>query len=181
MSRAGYILTGGASSRMGCDKALLDWEGRPMTVHMASIVEPVTGPVTLVGSPNKYGHLGFAVIADKESGMGPLAGIRTVLENSTADWNLIVACDMPYLNSELLARLLHHAEVVGSADCLMPAGQPLCAVYHRRCLTEVDKALNAGVRKVWDGLSNLRVELFEVDEPLCFQNINRPQDLLKLV
>ncbi len=180
MSRAGFILTGGASSRMGCDKALLDWEGRPMVVHVASIVEPVTGSVTLVGSPDKYGHLGFNVIADKESGMGPLAGIRTVLENSTADWNLIVACDMPYLNPKLLAALLRQAEV-GSADCLMPTGQPLCAVYHRRCLSAVDKALNAGVRKVWDGLSSLRVELFEVDEPLCFQNINRPQDLPKLV
>ena len=180
MSRAGFILTGGASSRMGRDKALLDWEGRPMVVHVASIVEAVTGPVTLIGAPEKYGQMGFAVIADKESGMGPLAGIRTVLENTAADWNLIVACDMPYLNSELLARLLHSA-ASGSADCLMPTGQPLCAVYHRRCLGEVDKALNAGIRKVWDGLSNLRVELFEVDEPLCFQNLNRPQDLPKLV
>ena len=151
-----------------------------MVVHVASILERVSGPVTLVGSPAKYGHLGFAVIADKESGMGPLAGIRTVLENSAADWNLIVACDMPYLNPELLARLLLEAEA-GSADCLMPTGQPLCAVYHRRCLGEVEKALNEGVRKVWDGLSRLRVELFEVNEPLCFQNINRPQDLPKLV
>ena len=180
MSHAGFILTGGASSRMGCDKALLDWEGRPMVVHVASIVEQVTASVTLVGSPDKYGYLGFAVIADKESGMGPLAGIRTVLENTVADWNLIVACDMPYLNPQLLARLLHHAEA-GSADCCMPPGQPLCAVYHRRCFDEVDKALNAGVRKVWNGLSKLRVELFEVDEPLCFQNINSPQDLPRLV
>ncbi len=175
MSQAGFVLAGGASSRMGTDKALLDWQGQPMVVHVANLMVPVTGQVTLVGSLAKYGHLGFPVIEDQQPGLGPLGGIRAALAATESDWNLIVACDMPYLNPELLKRLLEDAKLSG-ADCLMPAGQPLCAAYHRRCLGTVDHALASGVRKVRQALEGLRVELFEVDQVICFQNLNSPAD-----
>lgn len=175
MSRAGYVLAGGASSRMGRDKALLDWNGLPLVVHLAATVQQTVGSVTIVGSPEKYGNLGFSIVPDRESGCGPLEGIRTALEHSTADWNLIVACDMPYLNPELLRGLLEDAEL-RNADCLMPKGQPLCAVYHRRCLPMIERELQKGVRKVRQALNDLHVGLYETAEVLCFQNMNRPED-----
>lgn len=175
MSQAGFVLAGGASSRMGSDKALLDWYGQPMLIHVAGIVRQATPAVTLVGSQAKYSGLGFPVVEDKDTGLGPLAGICAALAITQADWNLIVACDMPYLNPELLKRLLNQAELSNS-DCLMPTGQPLCAVYHKRCFPVMDQALSSGVRKVRQALEGLRVELFEVEQALYFQNLNSPED-----
>ena len=161
---------------MGRDKALLEWNGRPLVVHLAAIVQQSAGAVTIVGSPEKYGSLGFSIIADRQPGYGPLEGIRTALEHSNSDWNLIVACDMPYLNPELLNGLLAQAEV-SAADCLMPKYQPLCAVYHRRCLPTIERELQNGVRKVRQALNDLQVGLYDTAEVLCFQNMNCPEDL----
>lgn len=178
MSRAGYVLAGGASSRMGRDKALLDWKGRPLLVHLATIVQQSTGSATIVGAHEKYGHLGFSIVTDRDAGFGPLEGIRAALEHSGADWNLIIACDMPYLNPELLGGLLAAAEL-SDFDCLMPKGQPLCAVYHRRCLPAIEQALQNGVRKVREALNALDVGLYETAQVLCFQNMNYPDDLAR--
>ena len=180
MSRAGYVLAGGASLRMGRDKALLDWNGYPLVVHLASMVQQTAGSVTIVGSFEKYGSLGFSIVSDREAGLGPLEGIRSALEHSVADWNLIVACDMPYLKPKLLAGLLGEAEL-RDADCFMPEGQPLCAVYHRRCLPVIEAALKNGIRKVRQALGSLDVGLYETAEVLCFQNMNRPEDLTSAI
>ena len=157
---------------------MLNWQGVPLLVHVSLIVQQAAGAVTVIGAPSKYSHLGFTVLEDGEPGLGPLEGIRTALSLSTAEWNLIVACDMPFLNPELLARLLDEAEQSG-ADCLMPSGQPLCAVYNRRCLPQIDQALQTGVRKVRQALAGLRVQLFDTEEVLSFQNMNRPEDWLR--
>ena len=120
-------------------------------------------------------HHGIDGIRDRYPGEGPLGGSLTALHHSAAEWNRIVACDMPYLNPELLRGLLEEAEL-RNADCLMPKGQPLCAVYHRRCLPMIERELQKGVRKVRQALNDLHVGLYETAEVLCFQNMNRPED-----
>ncbi len=86
---AGFILAGGASSRMGRDKGLLDFSGVPLILHTARLLEPLVAEVTVVGSPARYASLGLRVVADadltqvhdkpEKIGMGPLAGIATAL------------------------------------------------------------------------------------------------------
>src|ERR1700693_5380089 len=102
-SIAGFILAGGESSRMGVDKGLLEVAGVPMIVRAARLAESVVGaPAVVVGTPEKYRGLGLRAIADDWPGCGPLGGIATALRASEADWNLIVACDLPYLTREWL-------------------------------------------------------------------------------
>ena len=160
---------------MGQDKALLPWQGRTLLEHVAGEVLLAAGSVSVVGALEKYAVLGLPVIADREAGLGPLGGIRTALEAGLADWNLIVACDMPYVDSRLFQFLLAEAERTG-ADCLMPVGQPLCAVYHLRCLPVLGDALGQGIRKVRQALEGLVVEQVQMDQVLCFQNMNTPAD-----
>src|SRR5271165_4394157 len=130
-SRAGWILAGGRSSRMGVDKALLEIDGQPLVSRVAREAAKVCAPVSLVGDPAVYGHLGFPVIPDRFPGRGPLAGIEAALGATEADWNLLLACDMPALETAVLESLF-----AAGGDCALPrypdgTVEPLCAVYHR--------------------------------------------------
>jgi len=116
---AGFILAGGASSRMGRDKGLLDFGGIPLILHTVRLLQPLVAEVTIVGSPSRYASLGLRAIADTDHtqaldgpdrpGIGPLAGIATALSATHSPWNLIVACDLPYLSAKWLDWLLSGA------------------------------------------------------------------------
>ncbi|MGA2131090.1 MAG: molybdenum cofactor guanylyltransferase [Bryobacteraceae bacterium] len=180
MGRAGFVLAGGKSSRMGSDKALLPFRGAALACHVASAVQTAAGSVALIGDPQKYAHLGFPVFPDLSPGAGPLGGIASALTYTAADWNLLVACDMPAITPELMADLLHLAES-SHADALVPAGpsgrlEPLCAVYHRRCLAALEQALASGVRKVTAALAGLDLHIRQMENPSCFENLNTPED-----
>src|SRR5712671_2516443 len=64
VERAGWVLTGGASSRMGFNKALVEIDGRPLVLVVAEAMAKVCGVVSLVGDPARYGGLGLPVVAD---------------------------------------------------------------------------------------------------------------------
>jgi molybdenum cofactor guanylyltransferase len=188
----GFILAGGESSRMGVDKGLLEIAAEPMIVWAARLVESVVGaPPVVVGTPEKYRGLGLRAIADDRPGCGPLGGIATALRASDAEWNLIVACDLPYLTRAWLEYLLRRARDSDAealvAMNLTPANkrgaEPLCAVYHKGGEPAIRRALEQGVRKVTDGLAELRVELIEPakwkgfdSDGLLFKNVNTPAD-----
>jgi molybdopterin-guanine dinucleotide biosynthesis protein A len=183
---AGFILAGGESSRMGSDKALLELDGLPLVARTAQLVENVAGMPTIVGAPERLGGLGLAVISDDWPRAGPLGGIATALHASNASWNLIVACDLPYLTKGWLEHLVVRAQ--GSvADAVLPrnerGAEPLCAMYRKKCEPVIRAALERGTRKVTDGLAGLRVEFIEPVEwkafdsdGLLFKNMNSPTD-----
>ena len=116
---------------------------------------------------------------DNLPGCGPLGGLETALSRTEADWNLVVACDMPEVRAGFLRGLLDEAELSG-ADCAVPRGssglpEPLCAVYHRRCHPAVAEALGRGVRKMTEALKPLRVLWVEAKSER-FANVNTPAD-----
>jgi molybdenum cofactor guanylyltransferase len=180
IARAGFVLVGGNSSRMGRDKASLPYRGRTLVEHVAAAVAEATGSVTLVGAPERYPGLDYPRIADARTGLGPLAGIHSALSASRAAWNLIVACDMPGLSGPFLHSLLDAAERSG-CDCLIPSGpsgmpEPLCAAYHLRCLGPIAEALDRNVRKIVDGLAGVHSEVWKVDESHWFRNANTSEE-----
>ena len=173
------MLAGGKSSRMGVDKALLPFRGGALAGHVAAAVAAAAGSATLIGDPQKYGHLGYPVLPDRSPGAGPLGGLETALSHTAVEWNLVLACDMPSISAGFLRELLDAAEQAG-ADALLPAGpsgrpEPLSAVYHRRCAPILRRALDAGVRKVTDAFAGLDVRTFAVDDPAWFENLNTPE------
>jgi molybdopterin-guanine dinucleotide biosynthesis protein A len=177
---------------MGVDKGLLEIAGVAMIVRAARLVESVVGaPAVVVGTPEKYRELGLRAIADDWPSCGPLGAIATALRASEADWNLIVACDLPYLTREWLEYLLQRARD-SEAEAVVPmnlapankrGAEPLCALYHTGGEPAMRRALERGVRKVTDGLAELRVEVIEPAEwkgfdsdGLLFKNVNTPAD-----
>ncbi|MGH9558752.1 MAG: molybdenum cofactor guanylyltransferase [Bryobacteraceae bacterium] len=176
--RAGFVLAGGKSSRMGCDKALLPFATSTLVDHIAGCVLQAAGSVTLIGPPERYRALEIPVVADLVPGCGPLGGVFTALSITNATWNLIVACDMPGLEVEFLQTLFRAAENSG-ADCVVPedsAGlHPLCAVYHVRCREAAAAAIEAKSLKMHDFISSLRDEKIRATLPSVLENINTPE------
>ncbi len=174
--RAGWVLAGGRSRRMGTDKALVEVDGEALAARVARQIAPVCGTVSLVGDPAKYGALGYPVVADRFTGEGPLAGIEAALRTSAAEWNLIVACDMAELDAAMLEALF-----AGGADCNVAAYadgrfEPLCGVYRRRCHAAILAAIEAGVRRVKDVLPGLGLRYVRV-ETSQIPNLNTPEDV----
>ena len=185
-SIAAFILAGGKSSRMGMDKGLLEIDQAPLVVRTARLVGAVAGVVIVVGRPETYQRLGLLAIADDWRGCGPLGGIATALRSSDAEWNLIVACDLPYLTRQWLEFLVRRARQ-SHADAVVPmsehGAEPLCATYQSRCEPAIRGALEQGTRKVTDGLARIGVEYLEPAEWKCFdsdgllfKNMNTPAD-----
>jgi molybdopterin-guanine dinucleotide biosynthesis protein A len=190
---AAFILVGGMSSRMGREKGLLKLAGEPLILRTARLVEPLVAEVTVVGPPDRYAALGLRTIADQNlpgrtatETQTPLAGIATALNATNAPWNLILACDLPYLTAEWLDWLLAHA-ADSSAQIVMPRTsnglEPLAALYRRECAAPIVGVLERGVRKVIDALAEFRMELVpesawsKLDpEGRVLRNMNAPPD-----
>jgi molybdenum cofactor guanylyltransferase len=179
MQATGFVLAGGRSTRMGREKALLPYRGTTLVEHVAQAARSAVGSVTLIGDPAKFGHLGLRVIGDEGPSRGPASGIYTALRNTATDWNLVVACDMPAVSVEMLRALVSQADTTGR-DCVAAAGadgqpEPLCAVYHRRCLPMLDAALRDKRLKMRDLLGEIGVHLLAVPTP-ALANVNTPAE-----
>lgn len=163
---------------MGRDKALLPYHGKPLAAHVAGVVAETLGPagsVALIGEPGRYRDLGFPVHADVLAGCGPLGGVITALSLTTTEWNLVVACDMPRLSAPDLRTLVERALKSPAACVAASAGrgepEPLCAVYHRRCLARLESAARDKCFKMKDLLVELHPELVPM-APGSLANVN---------
>ena len=177
---AGFVLTGGRSSRMGTDKARLATGGMALAERAARMLERVCESVTLVGNPAEHHRFGRLVLEDEVPGCGPLGGIVTALSQSAASWNLILACDMPSVTVEFLETLRRRAEG-NHFECVVPCGpsgsmEPLCAAYRKECDAKLRAALREGTRKTRDAVQSLRCDLWNLENGALFRNVNTPDD-----
>lgn len=166
---AAFILAGGRSSRMSRDKAWLELAGVPLVLRVVRAAAPLVASVTVVGPPERFESAGLAAIPDRlparevsaESSCGPLGGIVTALSATQCSWNLLLACDLPYITTSWLEWLLDRARA-SEAQAIVPEGQkgiePLAAVYRKDCAPVLGEALARGVLKVSEALRDLRVD-----------------------
>lgn len=180
MRRAGFVLSGGASRRMGSDKALLSYHGVALGAWVAAQVEKAAGSVSLVGGGEKYIHLGYPVLSEAYAGSGPLSGIEAALRQGGAEWSLVVACDMAGVKAEWLRELLAEAERTGSRALYACSSggrqEPLCAVYHEDCLSEVQHMLIEGEFKATVFLDRVDGRAWRAVWADQLRNINTPAD-----
>ena len=162
---AGAILAGGLGRRLGgLDKARLSVGGRRIVDRQLAALHALTDHVVLVArDPPRYADLATPVVADAVPGAGPLGGLYTALAWAPTPLVVVVACDMPFVTTALLAEL---AALARDADAAVPRSggrwHPLCAAYASRCAPLARAALDAGRLTVVDWLRTLRV--VEVDD-----------------
>jgi molybdopterin-guanine dinucleotide biosynthesis protein A len=184
-SRMGFLLAGGKSSRMGANKAFLNFAGQTLLDRALSVLGVACGNVTIVGDPEIFAHYA-PVISDVFTGCGPLGGIHSALVHSSAELNFILAVDMPFVPQDLLRFLLRASE---STDAIVTVPrttrgfQPLCAVYRRAFVLAAEQALRTGKYKIDSAFADLPLRVLGEPELAaagfsenCFFNVNSPED-----
>jgi molybdopterin-guanine dinucleotide biosynthesis protein A len=119
------IQAGGKSSRMGEDKAFVQVGGRPLIEIVRDRVTPLADELLLVtNEPEAYAHLGLRIVGDRYKECGPLGGMETALYHARYGDVLMVACDMPWLNVDLLRYMLAlRTERAEGVDVIVPRWQ----------------------------------------------------------
>lgn len=176
------ILAGGASRRMGQDKAFLDWDGQPLIAHIAAQLRRVCS--NLIISANdaaRFAFLQAPVVPDAVQGEGPLQGLAAGLTASRFERNLVVACDMPRLSGAAARQLLALSDDV---DVVVPRNtegrpEPLFAIYMRSCLPALEKVIAGGGRRFTDLFNQVRVRWVDaasLPASSWQQNLNTPME-----
>jgi molybdopterin-guanine dinucleotide biosynthesis protein A len=145
----GFILAGGESRRMGTDKSRLVLDGESFLDIIASKLATVTENIVVVGDPAKY-STSLPHVPDIFPKWGALGGVHAALASCNAEWCLIVACDFPFVTSELFARLASLRQDFEAVAPIQSDGipQPLCALYQTKpCLECAERLINSGERK----------------------------------
>lgn len=183
------IMAGGESRRMGKNKALLPFRGRPLIAHVFESLQPLFEEIFLVtNDPGPFGFLPCPKVPDRIPGKGPISGVDAALRHSRNRRVLVVACDAPFLSPLLLELLAGRSE---GADAVIPCGpdgpEPLCAVYGKGCLPVIEESIRKGEYRMTALAGRLRTmeisrEEVEAIDPgfRSFRNINTPQDFRTL-
>lgn len=183
------IQAGGESRRMGSDKALLPFLGRPLILRPLQRLAKLADEILITANqPENYRFLGLTPFPDLLPGFGALGGLFTALSVASHPYVAVVACDMPFANLALFAAELDLLRE-SSADAVIPrsvAGtEPFHAVYRREtCLPRVRAALSSGLRRVDSWFSEVNIRYMEPGEiqsydpqELAFININTSEEL----
>lgn len=167
------ILTGGKSSRMGRDKALLEVDGIPLALHLAERYSALGAVAFSVDRIGRFPVGRYMELVDKYPGQGPLNGLISAFEESEEDLVFLTATDMPAGTVEAVQCLL---DSLGDCDACIYEGEPLFGVYKRSCLAPALGHLQAGRRSFYGLLEDLHVCQLPKEDKNIFLNLNTPAD-----
>ena len=185
------IQAGGASSRMGEDKALKLFLGRPLIERVIDRLAPIADEIIVTTNhPAEYEFLGLRLIPDLKPGRGALGGLYTAITSATHPLAAVVACDMPFASSTFFegARSLMVSDEADVVIAKTDEGyEPFHALYRREtCLPAIESAIDADQWKVISWFPQIKVRTLTSDEVnvfdpsgLCFWNLNTPQEFLE--
>ena len=200
----GFVLAGGQSSRMGTDKAFVEFAGRPLVAHAVSILDAGGLKVFIAGAQSEARsrlEQYAPVIPDRKAGLGPLSGICTALASTTAGFGVFMPVDLPLLPASLVLCLLERARITGCAVTLASVNgfpETFPAVISGRTLPILERELALGrlgclvsfmtaARELGENVATVDVEVLvqsgQVSHPYAlpavrwFLNLNAEPDL----
>lgn len=189
-SVTGIVLAGGASRRMGRNKALLPMGEASMIERAVQAIGKVSSRVIIsTNDPKSYHFLGVECVLDIHAGKGPMAGLYAALGASNTPWNVVAACDMPFIHEQFLQGLLNLAITKDTVEAVIPVVQgrmhPLLAVYRREVMTSLERKLQAEQYRMVEWVEELKAvyvneeqleHMTGVDPRMVLFNMNTPDD-----
>lgn len=178
----GLILAGGFSRRMGQDKALLEFHGKPQIEYIHELIEKYCDKVFLSKRADQQAYQGLASINDAPefSGHGPLGGILSAMKEYPKENWLVIACDLPFITDETIKTLfaLRDPEKTATAFISSQDGlpEPLCAIWEIHAYDPILKLFNEGMHCPRKVLMNSNAHLIKQNKPHWLVNINTPQE-----
>ena len=189
---SGVALAGGMSRRLGRNKAVEKIGGERLIERVVGRLSQVSSEtIVVVAEESRAEALDLPpwvrTAADIYPGSGSLGGIFTGLSAAQGDYGVVVACDMPFLNTELLRFML---DIASDYDVVVPRlngrPEPLHAIYSKNCLEPIERRLKRKDLKIALFFEEVRVAYIEEDDinlmdphHLSFFNVNTQEDLDK--
>jgi molybdenum cofactor guanylyltransferase len=184
------ILAGGQSSRMQQDKALLMLNGVPLLRRVYDVSVKCTSEVYILSPwPERYQAalpVNCRWLLESPPSQGPLLAFRQSLSQISADWILLLACDLPCLDAAIIRGWIRDLENVEEKAIAYLAPQSkgweaLCGLYRRNCRSSLDDFVQAGGQSFQQWLQTELVISMPVTAPQIFTNWNYPEDVQPLV
>jgi len=192
----GIILAGGNNKRIKLDKAFLEFPSgnenkKPLIEITFNKFRDIFDEIIIVtNSPEKYQHFGYKLVKDIFPNKGSLGGIYSGLENSSNEYNFITACDMPFLNIDLIKLMKTFPR---NYDILIPKTdsgyETMHAIYSKKCLKSIERNIKLNKLKILGFFEGMNVQeineesLKKVDKNFShsFFNINTKEDYQEAV
>jgi molybdopterin-guanine dinucleotide biosynthesis protein A len=172
----GIILAGGKSSRMGTDKGFLKFQGSTFLERIINSMKPLVNDIIIVSNNSDYNEFKYKRVEDIIESSGPLAGLYTGLYHSKTQYNLVLSCDVPLLNSKVLNILLEGIDDVSEVIQLKSKDStlPLIAIYQKHCLHRCLELLQNGERRLQVAVEGFTTKTILLDTSLekYVKNIN---------
>lgn len=181
----GIILAGGKSSRMGREKGLVEFHGKPLIQYGIDLLARYTDHLLISSDNSDYLPFGLELVPDAITGQGPVAGLAASLQHSATPWNLVIACDLPFLEPGLIDILLESDHESQAVIPVHHGGmEPLVGRYHSDLATQFAQAVSSGNLALHKLLLTMKVHYLEVGQqieqhPRMFTNFNTMNDLEK--
>ncbi len=182
----GIVLSGGKSSRMGEEKGLALFNGKPLVKYAIEILESVCDEVLISANNNQdeYAKFNCRVVSDRYKGVGPMGGLSACLEQSESRLNAVLSCDTPFIPSGLFT---HLEEKMDNQQAAIPVykgyPEPLCGIYATNALWHMNDLISKHQYKMMNLLDTIHCLKVEIHPALpfysddMFLNMNTGKDL----
>lgn len=191
----GIILSGGKSSRMGSDKALLKIGNETIIERITNLMNSIFNEVLIVtNTPEDYKFLNLPLFEDIYKNKGPLSGIHSGLVHSSTDKNFFISCDLPLISEELIKHIVEFNSEKFIRYCFAGRHHYLAGVYRKELIPEIEGILKSSSKQVDKKeqkfsikclLKYIEAEIINVEQlhfynKNLFFNLNTPEDFENL-
>lgn len=177
----GILMCGGKSSRMGKDKYALLYNNLPLYKPSLDTLQRFCDTIIISCNVAFPEFVDFTVVEDDVKEIGPMGGIYSCLKKSSSKYNMILACDMPFVNGGLMTQLL---SISNDYDAIVPLvdgrAEPLYAIYNVSIIPTLEAFIHSERYSLKQMLSGLEVCYVHVDTDVQeLKNVNTPAELME--
>jgi molybdopterin-guanine dinucleotide biosynthesis protein A len=183
----GLVLAGGKSTRMGEDKALLQWHGKEQMYYLADLLKQFCNEVFISCRVDQASSIDkkYEVIADEFENAGPLAAIISAFHQTKNCAWLVIACDLPLLDEKTIDFLVQQRDETMVATTFKSPydnlPEPLITIWEPKALPLLETALSEKRYSPQRVLMNSKTKMIEAPDANALLNVNTPEDKEKII